>query len=48
MPEEELKMKYNSNQQGGQVISSRDGYEDKFNICASSEKQVISEYRVNE
>ena len=36
-------MKYNSNQQG-EIISSRDGYEDKFNICAGSEKQGISEY----
>ena len=26
------------------LFPSRDGYEDKFNICAGSEKQGISEY----
>ena len=44
MPEEEQRWSITVTNMEDRLFSSRDGYEDKFNICASSEEQVISEY----
>lgn len=44
MPEEEQRWSITVTNKEDRLFSSRDGYEDKFNICASSEEQVISEY----